>query len=84
MDEPGNVAKRARVAREQTLTPDPRAAAKLAAQHKLYVRDRVALLFDAGSFVEDGQLANTLAQGLPADGVVTGRGLVSEGFPFLG
>jgi len=77
MDEPGNVAKRARVAREQTLTPDPRAAAKLAAQHKLYVRDRVALLFDAGSFVEDGQLANTLAQGLPADGVVTGRGLVS-------
>jgi acetyl-CoA carboxylase carboxyltransferase component len=77
MDEPGNVAKRARVAREQTLTPDPRAAAKLAAQHKLYVRDRVALLFDAGSFVEDGQLANALAQGLPADGVVTGRGLVS-------
>ena len=50
--------------------------AKLAAQHKLYVRDRLALLFDDGTFVEDGQLANAQAAGLPADGVVTGRGLV--------
>jgi acetyl-CoA carboxylase carboxyltransferase component len=54
----------------------------LAEQHKLYVRDRIALLLDAGTFVEDGQLANALATGLPADGVVTGQGLV-EGRPAL-
>ncbi|MGO8877115.1 MAG: acyl-CoA carboxylase subunit beta [Acidimicrobiales bacterium] len=55
-------------------------AAKLKAQGKLFVRDRLALLLDAGSFVEDGLLANTLASDLPADGVVTGRGRV-EGRP---
>ncbi len=71
-----------RAAREATLTPPEKAAAKLAAQHKLYVRDRLALLFDDGSFVEDGQLANALATGLPADGVVTGQGLV-DGRPAL-
>jgi acetyl-CoA carboxylase carboxyltransferase component len=65
-----------RAAREATLAPTERAAAKLASQHKLFVRDRIALLFDEGTFVEDGQLANALAAGLPADGVVTGRGLV--------
>lgn len=63
-------------ARAATRLPTPRAADKLASQHKLYVRDRIGLLFDDGSFVEDGQLANALATGLPADGVVTGRGLV--------
>ena len=51
-------------------------------QGKLFVRDRIALLFDAGTFVEDGLLANALADGLPADGVVTGRGLV-QGRPAL-
>ena len=51
-------------------------AEKLARDHKLFVRDRLDLLFDAGSFVEDGLLANAAAEGLPADGVVTGRGLV--------
>jgi acetyl-CoA carboxylase carboxyltransferase component len=69
-------------ARERTLAPDNRAAAKLAATGKLYVRDRIAYLFDEDSFVEDGQLANALADGLPADGVVTGRGLV-QGRPAL-
>jgi acetyl-CoA carboxylase carboxyltransferase component len=69
-------------AREATLRPTEAGAAKLAAQGKLYVRDRLALLFDEGTFVEDGQLANALAEGLPADGVVTGRGLV-EGRPAL-
>lgn len=51
---------------------------KLAGQNKLFVRDRIALLVDEGSFVEDGLLANALApkDDLPADGVVTGRGLV--------
>src|SRR5205807_2443241 len=51
---------------------------KLARQHKLFVRDRLALLLDEESFVEDALLANAGAPtgDLPADGVVTGRGLV--------
>ena len=51
---------------------------KLAAQHKLFVRDRIALLVDEGSFIEDGLLANAMAStgDLPADGVVTGIGRV--------
>jgi acetyl-CoA carboxylase carboxyltransferase component len=49
---------------------------KLARQHKLFVRDRLALLLDDGSFVEDGLLANALAGDLPADGVVTGVGRI--------
>ena len=55
-------------------------ADKLASQHKLFVRDRIALLLDEGSFVEDALLANATATDLPADGVVTGRGTV-EGRP---
>lgn len=51
-------------------------AAKLAEQGKLFVRDRLDLLLDPGSFVEDGLLANSLADDLPADGVVTGIGTV--------
>ncbi|MEY2475274.1 MAG: methylmalonyl-CoA decarboxylase subunit alpha [Actinomycetota bacterium] len=51
-------------------------AEKLAQQHKLFVRDRIALLLDEGSFVEDALLANATATDLPADGVVTGRGTV--------
>ena len=53
-----------------------RHAEKLAAQGKLFVRDRLALLLDEGSLVEDGLLANALADDLPADGVVTGVGTV--------
>jgi acetyl-CoA carboxylase carboxyltransferase component len=53
-----------------------RGAEKLAQQNKLFVRDRLDLLLDAGSFVEDGLLANALADDLPADGVVTGTGTV--------
>ena len=49
---------------------------KLAAQNKLSVRDRLALLLDEGSFIEDALLANTSADDLPADGVVTGTGTV--------
>jgi propionyl-CoA carboxylase beta subunit len=44
---------------------------------RLKARERVDLLFDAGTFVEDGALANALADGLPADGVITGQGLVA-------
>ncbi len=75
-------AKEVAAAREATLAPSEPAAAKLAAQHKLYVRERIALLLDDGTFVEDGQLANAQAAGLPADGVVTGQGLV-DGRPVL-
>jgi len=53
-----------------------RGQAKLDAAGKLFVRDRLELLLDDGSFVEDGLLANALADGLPADGVVTGTGRV--------
>jgi acetyl-CoA carboxylase carboxyltransferase component len=53
---------------------------KLARQGKLFVRDRLALLLDEGSFVEDGLLANASAtmagEDLPADGVVTGIGRI--------
>ncbi len=50
---------------------------KLRAQNKLFVRDRLALLFDsADGFVEDGLLVNALAGDLPADGVVTGVGRI--------
>jgi acetyl-CoA carboxylase carboxyltransferase component len=68
--------------RAATLSISDKAAAKLTAQGKLYVRDRVSRLLDDGTFVEDGQLANALASGLPADGVVTGQGLV-DGRPVL-
>ena len=43
-----------------------------AAKGKLFARERIALLVDEGSFVEDGLYANSLADGLPADGVITG------------
>jgi acetyl-CoA carboxylase carboxyltransferase component len=69
-------------ARARTRAPSESGAAKLASQRKLFVRERLALLLDAGTFVEDGQLANARVEGLPADGVVTGRGLV-DGRPVV-
>ncbi|GAA0732195.1 acyl-CoA carboxylase subunit beta [Dactylosporangium roseum] len=47
-----------------------------AARGKLFARERVAMLVDEGSFVEDGLFANALAEGLPADGVITGAATV--------
>ena len=47
-----------------------------AAAGKLFARDRIALLIDDGSFTEDGRYANVLADGLPADGVITGTATV--------
>ena len=47
-----------------------------AAKGKLFARERVRLLVDDGSFVEDGAFANVLARDLPADGVVTGTATV--------
>ncbi|HLZ38255.1 MAG TPA: acyl-CoA carboxylase subunit beta [Mycobacteriales bacterium] len=43
-----------------------------AARGKLFARERIRLLVDDGSFVEDGLFANVAAGDLPADGVVTG------------
>jgi len=48
-----------------------------AGKGKLFARERVALLVDEGSFVEDGLYANVLAGDLPADGVVTGTAKVA-------
>ena len=91
MDVP-DLGDRLAAAQARALAPGPQSAAKLAAAGKLYVRDRIDELFDPGSFVEDGRLANALAGAsggrggvvtpgtetrLPADGVITGRGLVN-------
>ena len=65
---------------ERALTPDERGLEKLRGQGKLTARERIALLVDAGSFAEDAVLANNMAPGLPADGVVTGRGTI-DGTP---
>ncbi len=72
------------------LTPQPEAAARVrsavaaAAQglpterwpDKLSVTDRLAVLLDPGTWVEDGLLANATAAGHPADGVRTGVGRI--------
>ena len=63
--------------------------AKNAEAGKLFARERVRLLLDPDSFVEEGRFANALKGGapheqqeggpyggLPADGVITGTGLV--------
>ncbi|SDZ15739.1 Acetyl-CoA carboxylase, carboxyltransferase component [Evansella caseinilytica] len=44
---------------------------------KLFVRERLARLFDDGRWTEDGMFANCLEDGLPADGVVTAMGKIS-------
>jgi acetyl-CoA carboxylase carboxyltransferase component len=47
-----------------------------AGKGKLFARERIRLLVDEGSFVEDGLYANAVAGDLPADGVVTGSATV--------
>jgi acetyl-CoA carboxylase carboxyltransferase component len=49
---------------------------KNAERGKLFARERIAQLLDPGSFLEDGLLANVQAGDLPADGVITGLGMV--------
>ena len=44
---------------------------------KLFARERIRLLLDPDSFLEDGALANSSDPELPADGVITGLGKVS-------
>lgn len=51
---------------------------KLKTQNKLFVRDRLKLLFDNGEYEEDGLFANCEAEDLPADGVVTAIGKVNN------
>jgi len=63
--------------REKALRGGVRYLPKLRQQNKLTVRERLAILLDEGSFVEDGLFANVLAEDLPADGVVTGLGAIS-------
>ncbi|MHB1421405.1 MAG: carboxyl transferase domain-containing protein, partial [Bacillota bacterium] len=53
-------------------------------QEKLTARERIALLFDPGTFVEYGMLAHSQSQRLqmdgkptPADGVITGYGKIN-------
>jgi propionyl-CoA carboxylase beta subunit len=72
---------------QRALEPDERALAKIRGQNKLTARERIDLLLDPQSFVEDGLLANNQAindggGALPADGVVTGRGTI-EGMPVV-
>jgi acetyl-CoA carboxylase carboxyltransferase component len=77
------------MAENDLLSPDQRIARELARVHKggaekyhrknadqrkLFARERLRLLLDGDSFVEDGALANGLDPELPADGVVTGVG----------
>jgi acetyl-CoA carboxylase carboxyltransferase component len=54
----------------------PKYHEKNAEQHKLFARERVGLLLDAGSFIEDAAFANAADPELPADGVITGSGTV--------
>src|SRR5919199_1686564 len=66
-----------REAIDRALTGGPeRHRDKAREQGKLPVRERVARLLDAGSFVEDALLASWEADGLGADGVVTGLGTI--------
>jgi acetyl-CoA carboxylase carboxyltransferase component len=62
--------------RERALKGGTRYLPKLREQHKLTARERLDLLLDKDSFIEDGLFANVLADELPADGVVTGLGMI--------
>ncbi len=55
---------------------DPKYHEKARGEGKLFCRERLALLLDADSFVEDAAFANSLAGDLPADGVATGSGRI--------
>ncbi len=55
----------------------PKYHEQAAGRGKLFVRRRLDLLLDPGSFVEDGMFANDMAGDLPADGVVTGIGRIA-------
>lgn len=50
---------------------------KLREANKLFVRDRLKLLFDNGQYEEDGRFANCAAEDLPSDGVVCAIGEIN-------
>ena len=58
----------------------PKYHQKNAETGKLFARERIARLLDASgpasSFIEDAELANAVDPDLPADGVITGTGLI--------
>jgi acetyl-CoA carboxylase carboxyltransferase component len=70
------VTDRSRELRDKALKGGTRYLPKLREQNKLTARERLDLLLDKDSFVEDGLFANVLADELPADGVVTGLGTI--------
>ncbi len=49
---------------------------RLEKSQKLHARERISLLVDEHSFREDGLFANCSDPSLPADGVITGTGLI--------
>lgn len=51
---------------------------KLREANKLFVRDRLLILFDNGEYEEDGRFANCVEKDLPADGVVTAIGKINN------
>ncbi|NRD78772.1 acyl-CoA carboxylase subunit beta [Bacillus sp. BRMEA1] len=55
----------------------PKYHEKAKEHNKLFVRERLALLFDEGKYEEDGKFANFSAVDLPADGVVTAMGKIN-------
>ena len=57
---------RYRELRDKALKGGTRYLPKLREQHKLTARERLDLLLDKDSFVEDGLFANVLADELPA------------------
>jgi acetyl-CoA carboxylase carboxyltransferase component len=66
---------------KETLTRVERGGApkyhqKNAETGKLFARERIGGLLDAGTFVEDAELANSLDEELPADGVIIGVGRI--------
>src|SRR3984893_14780430 len=67
---------RHRELRERALKGGTRYLPKLREQNKLTARERLDLLLDRDSFVEDGLFANVLADEVPADGVITGLGTI--------
>jgi methylmalonyl-CoA decarboxylase subunit alpha len=67
---------RQRELREKALKGGTRYLAKLREQNKLTARERLDILLDKDSFIEDGLFANVLADDLPADGIVTGLGTI--------
>src|SRR3954466_699630 len=55
----------------------PKYHEKAKEQNKLFVRERLSLLFDDGKYEEDGKFANFQAGDLPADGVITAIGKIN-------